>query len=55
MKKKGEPLATMMALTTLVIIGASTKHCIKKYSHMDMPRHGILVHFKKRSHAWKVI
>jgi hypothetical protein len=55
MKNKGEPLATMMALTTLVIIGVSTKHCIKKYSHMDMPRHGILVHFKKRSHAWKVI
>ena len=55
MKKKGEPLATLMALSTLVIVGASTRHCIKKYSHMEMPRHEILVHFRKRSHAWKVV
>ena len=55
MKNKGEPLATMMALTTLVIIGASTKHCIKKYSNAELPKRGILVHFKKRSHTWKVI
>ena len=32
MKKKPEPLATFMAFTTLVIVGASAKHCMKKYT-----------------------
>lgn len=32
MKKKSEPVATLMAFSTLVIIGVSTKHCMKKYT-----------------------
>ncbi|MBR5437502.1 MAG: hypothetical protein IKV21_01160 [Clostridia bacterium] len=32
MKKKSEPMATFMAFTTLVIVGASARHCMKKYS-----------------------
>ena len=32
MKKNSEPLATFMAFTTLVIVGASAKHCMKKYT-----------------------
>lgn len=55
MKKKGEPLATLMAFTTLAMVGASVRRCMKKYSHMGMPKHGILVRFRKHSHPWKVI
>lgn len=54
MKKQGEPLATVMALSTLVIIGASTRHCMKKYSNGGMKKHSILVRFRKRR-AWKVV
>ena len=32
MKKKSEPMATFMAFTTLVIVGVSAKHCMKKYT-----------------------
>ena len=32
MKKNSEPLATFMAFTTLIIIGASAKHCMKEYT-----------------------
>lgn len=55
MKKKGEPLATLMAFTTLAVVGVSARRCMKKYSHMGMPKHGVFVRFKKRSHAWKVV
>ncbi len=32
MKKQSEPLATFMAFGTLIIIGVSAKHCMKKYT-----------------------
>lgn len=54
MKKQGEPLATAMAISTIVIIGASTRHCMKKYSHGGMGKHGILVRFRRRR-PWKVV
>ena len=55
MKKKGEPLATIMAFTTLTIVGVSARRCMKKYGNVGMPKHGILVKKRKRSHAWKVV
>ena len=55
MAKKGEPLATLMAFTTLAVVGVSARRCMKKYGNVGMPRHVILVRFKKRSHAWKVV
>lgn len=55
MAKKGEPLATLMAFTTVTIVAVSAKRCMKKYGNVGMPKHGILVKFKKRSHAWKVV
>ena len=32
MKKKSEPMATFMAFSTLLIVGVSAKHCMKKYT-----------------------
>ena len=48
MKKQGEPLATLMGVTTLVIVGASAKHCMKKYGNGGVGRRSILVRFRKR-------
>ena len=55
MAKKGEPLATLMAFTTLTVVAVSAKRCMKKYGNVGMLKHGILVKFRKRSHAWKVV
>lgn len=32
MKKNSEPMATLMAFGTLLIVGVSAKHCMKKYT-----------------------
>ncbi len=32
MKKQGNPVAAVMAVTTLVIIEIAIRHCMKKYA-----------------------
>lgn len=32
MKKQGNPIAAVMAVTTLVIIEIAVRHCMKKYT-----------------------
>ncbi len=46
MKKNSEPMATIMAFTTLVIIGVSAKHCMKKYTGGGK-KHGLRVIFRR--------
>ncbi len=55
MKNQGSPMATLMAFSTLAIIGASAKHCIKKYSHSGSGGgRRIVLKFPKK-HSWKVL
>lgn len=54
MKKQGEPLATFMAFSTLIIVGASAKHCMKKYSGGGMGRRSILARFRRRR-PWRIV
>ena len=49
MKKQSEPLATLMGVTTLVIVGVSAKHCMKKYGNGGVGKHSILLRFRKRN------
>lgn len=46
MEKKSEPMATFMAFTTLVIVGVSAKHCMKKYTGAGR-KHPLRVIFRR--------
>lgn len=55
MKKQGEPMATFMAFSTLVIVGASARHCMKKYSHGGgMGKRPVMLRLFRRRHPWRI-
>ncbi len=54
MKKQGEPMATLMAFSTLAIVGISARHCMKKYSSGTVGGRPVLMRLFRHKHPWRI-